>query len=164
VAASVVGLNGGSGCAVRNFHQFHLTHHERRDRPAPDHPQDKEEEERRASRRPCLLRLQEKEERTRRLSLCPDGRAGGFLELKGLSGTPSYLFKSATSLNATRNESPRLSKQCQQETIPNPPRLHPRSPLTIRPPQRLILSLTNLRLPRDDRRTYLPRLSRIRKC
>ena len=160
----MVGLNCGSRYPVRIFHQFHLTHHERRHRPAPDHPQDKEEEERRASRRPCLLRLQEKEERTRRLSLCPDGRAGGFLELKGLSGTPSYLSKPPTSLNVTRNESLRLSKRCQQETILSPPCLHLPSPPTIQPPQKLTLSSTNPRLPRDDRRTHLPRLSRIRKC
>ena len=96
---------GGSRCLVRNFHQFHHTHHERRHRPASDHPQDKEEEERRAGRRPRLLRLQEEEERTRRLSFCPDSRTGGFLEHKGLPGIVSYLSK------------PPISPECDQERV-----------------------------------------------
>jgi hypothetical protein len=152
------------GCPVINFHQFHLTHHERRHRPASDHPQDKEEEERRAGRRSRPLRLQEKEEGARRLSLCPDGRTGGFLEHKGLSGIPSYLSKLPTPLNSTRNESLRLPKQCRQVPILSPPRPHPPSPPTIRPPQRLMLSSNNLRLPRDDHRTHPRRSSRIRNC
>jgi hypothetical protein len=45
IATLVVGRSGGNGCPVRIFHQFHLTHHERRHGPASDHPQDKEEEE-----------------------------------------------------------------------------------------------------------------------
>ena len=59
------GKEGMRGCGCRtvgNFHHLGLAHHERRSRPASDHPEDKEEEERRARRRSRFLRLQEKEE------------------------------------------------------------------------------------------------------
>lgn len=161
---ATVGFNGGSRSPVGNFHQFHLTHHERRHRPPADHPQDKEEEERGAGRRSRLLRLQEKEEGTRCLSLCPDGRTGGFLEYKRPSGIPSYPSKLLISLNAARNESPRSSRQYQQKAILSPPRPLPPSPPTIRPPQRPILSSSNLRSLRGDHRTHPQRLSLIRNC
>jgi len=144
--------------------QSHTHHHERRHRPASDHPQDKEEEKCRAGRRSRLLRLQEKEEGSRRLSLCPDGRTGGFLEHKGLSGILSHPSKSPVSLNVTRSESLRLLKQRQEIPILSPPRPHLPSPPAILPPPRLILLSNNLRLPRDDHQKHPQRLSHIRNC
>lgn len=117
----------------------HLPHHGCQQRPTVDDPQGKEKEERRTGRRTRLLRLQEKEEGTRRLSFCPDGRTGRFLEHERFSGIPLCLPNLPISLNAARHESLRLPKHRQQKTISTPHRLYRQSP-----PQSLMPSSANL--------------------